>query len=148
MKSKLKKFVIYLMSISYVGVGVTHFTNSEFFLNIMPDYLPWHLELVYLSGAFEILLGLLIVFKNTRKLAGWGLIALLIAVFPANIYIYDSEVPRKILGITRTDAFVRMIFQLPLLIIALWHSKQKASSNLDLLASIIFIPTIIYFLTL
>ena len=124
MKSKLKKFVIYLMSISYVGVGVTHFTNSEFFLNIMPDYLPWHLELVYLSGAFEILLGLLIIFKNTRKLAGWGLIALLIAVFPANIYLAQSDEAQQALEISKEMAIVRLPFQLLFIAIAFWFTRD------------------------
>ena len=124
MKSKLKKFVIYLMSISYVGVGVTHFTHSEFFLNIMPDYLPWHLELVYLSGAFEILLGLLIVFKNTRKLAGWGLIALLIAVFPANIYLAQSDEAQQALEISKEMAIVRLPFQLLFIAIAFWFTRD------------------------
>ena len=124
MKSKLKKFVIYLMSISYVGVGVTHFTNSEFFLNIMPDYLPWHLELVYLSGAFEILLGLLIVFKNTRKLAGWGLIALLIAVFPANIYLAQSGEAQQALEISKEMAIARLPFQLLFIAIAFWFTRD------------------------
>lgn len=124
MKSKLKKFVIYLMSISYVGVGVTHFTNSEFFLNIMPDYLPWHLELVYLSGAFEILLGLLIVFKNTRKLAGWGLIALLIAVFPANIYLAQSDEAQQALEISKEMAIARLPFQLLFIAIAFWFTRD------------------------
>ena len=124
MKSKLKKFVIYLMSISYVGVGVTHFTNSEFFLNIMPDYLPWHLGLVYLSGAFEILLGLLIVFKNTRKLAGWGLIALLIAVFPANIYLAQSDEAQQALEISKEMAIARLPFQLLFIAIAFWFTRD------------------------
>ena len=124
MKSKLKKFVIYLMSISYVGVGVTHFTNSEFFLNIMPDYLSWHLELVYLSGAFEILLGLLIVFKNTRKLAGWGLIALLIAVFPANIYLAQSDEAQQALEISKEMAIARLPFQLLFIAIAFWFTRD------------------------
>ena len=124
MKSKLKKFVIYLMSISYIVVGVTHFTNSEFFLNIMPDYLPWHLELVYLSGAFEILLGLLIVFKNTRKLAGWGLIALLIAVFPANIYLAQSDEAQQALEISKEMAIVRLPFQLLFIAIAFWFTRD------------------------
>ena len=103
----LKKFslthklkVVYFMSISYVAVGVTHFTNSDFFLHIMPDYLPWHLELVYLSGIFEIILGILILFQQTRKLAGWGLIALLIAVFPANIYLAQSLQAQQALEIS------------------------------------------------
>ena len=127
------------MSAMYFYIGIMHFIDPTYFLNIIPPKTPFKLFAVYFTGVIEIVGAVLILFSKTRRLGAFVLISLLIMVFPANIYIYDSEVPRKILGITRTDAFVRMIFQLPLLIIALWHSKQKASSNLDLLASIIFI---------
>jgi uncharacterized membrane protein len=52
----------------------------------MPPYLPWHLELVYASGFFEIVLGILLLVPKKSSLAAWGLIALLIAVFPANVH--------------------------------------------------------------
>lgn len=127
----LKKFslthklkVVYFMSISYVAVGVTHFTNSDFFLHIMPDYLPWHLELVYLSGICEIFLGILILFQQTRKLAGWGLIALLIAVFPANIYLAQSLQAQQALEISSEMAIARLPFQLLFISIAFWFTKD------------------------
>ena len=75
----------------FVGSGVMHFARPEFFLAIMPPYLPWHLPLVYLSGLFEIALGALLLVPATTQLAAWGLIALLIAVFPANIYLYQHQ---------------------------------------------------------
>ena len=59
-----KLFTILLMSIFYVRIGVQHFLDPEYFLNIMPPFLPYHLELVYISGFFEILLGLLLIFPN------------------------------------------------------------------------------------
>ena len=55
-------------------------------MKIMPPYLPWHLELVYLSGFFEVVLGVLLLIPKYTTIAGWGLIALLIAVFPANVH--------------------------------------------------------------
>lgn len=66
--------------------GVTHFTNPEFFVAIMPPWLPYHLEIVWISGGFEILGGLGLLLPRTRLLAGFGLIALTIAVTPANIH--------------------------------------------------------------
>ena len=51
----------------------------------MPPWLPWHYSLIFISGVCEIVLGLMLLSQRTRKLAAWGLIALLIAVFPANI---------------------------------------------------------------
>jgi uncharacterized membrane protein len=86
----------WLISLSFVAVGVTHFTDPEPFLAIMPQALPWHLELVYLSGFFEIVGGLGLLFPTTQKRAAWGLLALLVAVFPANINMLVNETPERI----------------------------------------------------
>ena len=75
----------------FLVAGVGHFVSTDFFVKIMPPYLPFHRELVYVSGVFEIVLGLLLLFPQTTRLAAWGLIALLIAVFPANIYMYQHR---------------------------------------------------------
>ena len=73
------------MSAFYILAGINHLINPSFYLPIMPPYLPWHLKLIYVSGVFEIIFGLLLIPKSTRRVAAWLLIALLIAVFPANI---------------------------------------------------------------
>ena len=73
------------MSVFYVAAGVNHFWHPEFYLNIMPAWLQLHNELVVISGVFEIIFGLLLLFHLTRRPAAWGIILLLIAVFPANI---------------------------------------------------------------
>ena len=88
------------------------------------------------------------VFKKTRFYGCWGIIFLLIAVFPANIYLYNSEIPQKILSVTKYDALIRLPYQLPLLLFAFWHSKEKSSIRLDLLCFLLFTPTIYYFITL
>jgi uncharacterized membrane protein len=69
-----------------LGRGVNHFVSPAFYVDIMPPYLPWHLELVYLSGLCEIVLGGLVLLPQYAPVAAWGLIALLVAVFPANIH--------------------------------------------------------------
>lgn len=66
--------------------GLNHFVSPASYLAIIPPVLPWPLALVYLSGAAEIAGGLGVLWPNTRKIAALGLIVLLIAVFPANIY--------------------------------------------------------------
>ena len=76
----------YLFAVSCMGAGVNHFLAQEFYARMMPPYLPWHLFLVYLSGLAEIALGGLLLVPRLKRLAAWGLIALLIAVFPANIH--------------------------------------------------------------
>ena len=70
----------------FITVGIDHFINPDFYLAIMPPMLPLHLEAVYISGFFEILGGLGLLLSRFRKISGWGLLALLIAVYPANIY--------------------------------------------------------------
>ncbi len=83
---RLKPILRYLLAVFFVLAGFNHFINPTFYLKIMPPYLPWHLVLVYLSGFLEIALGILLLIPKFTHLAAWGLIALLIAVFPANIH--------------------------------------------------------------
>lgn len=78
-------FPLLLMSLVYIAAGVYHFVNPALYRGIMPPWLPAHHQLVLLSGAAEIVLGLLLLPAATRPWAAWGIIALLIAVFPANI---------------------------------------------------------------
>jgi uncharacterized membrane protein len=75
----------YILAALFLITGILHFVKPEFFTNIMPDYIPHHLVMVYISGAAEIMGGLGILFEKTQMWAGWGLILLLVAVFPANI---------------------------------------------------------------
>ena len=120
----LKKISLYLMGISYIAVGISHFMNPDFFLAIMPPLLPLHLELVFISGFFEILFGLMLMTHKYRKLAAWGLILLLIAVYPANIYLAFYETPQKALDISPFVAsWVRLPIQFVFLGIAYWHTK-------------------------
>lgn len=136
------------MSFLYIIVGIKHFVDVEYFVSIVPNYISWKKEAVFISGFFEILLGILLLFHKTRKLAAWGIIMLLIAVFPANIYLYVSEIPREILNISKIDALIRIPFQIPLIIISYWHSKKISSKIFSKTCIILFIPTIIYFISL
>ncbi len=88
----LERVFRWLLAIAMIGAGVNHFLSPDFYVQIMPPYLPWHAELVWLSGVLEIALGALILPPRTRRLAGWGLIALLLAVFPANLHMAMNEV--------------------------------------------------------
>lgn len=78
-------FLRNLLALFFIVSGANHFLSPDFYRAIMPPYLPWHTQLVVISGAAEIAGGLGIFLPQTRRLAGWGLIALLICVFPANI---------------------------------------------------------------
>ncbi|MBA3328703.1 MAG: DoxX family protein [Solirubrobacterales bacterium] len=69
----------------FVLAGTLHFVRPQMYEEIMPGYLPAHRELVLISGAAEIAGGVGVAARRTRRAAGWGLIAVLIAVFPANL---------------------------------------------------------------
>jgi uncharacterized membrane protein len=75
----------------FVAAGVAHFAATEFYMKMMPPAFPLHRTLVLLSGACEVVLGILLLIPRTSRLAAWGLIALLIAVFPANLHIYRHQ---------------------------------------------------------
>lgn len=83
---KAKRVSKWLIGIAMIGAGINHFVSPNFYTRIMPPYIPRHLELVYLSGILEILGGIGILLPKTQRWSGYGLIALLIAVFPANLY--------------------------------------------------------------
>jgi uncharacterized membrane protein len=89
--NKTRTISKYLLAIFMVGAGTLHFIKPDFYLKIMPPYLPLHLELVYLSGFCEVALGLLLLIPRFSRFAAWGIIGLLIAVFPANIYVVQNQ---------------------------------------------------------
>jgi len=145
---KYRLLTIYVMSFLYIFIGIRHFTNPQYFLDIVPPQLPFKLFLVYLTGLIEIVGGATILSLKTRKVGAYLLIFLLISVFPANIYLYVSETPQNLLGITKIDALIRMPFQIPLIILAYWHSKKNHPKWVAYLSSLVFPPTIIYFLSI
>lgn len=97
-----------------------HFIRADFFLKIVPPYLPLHLEVVYLSGVCEIALGIALLIPRFSRFAAWGIIALLIAVFPANIYVYQHQ---EVVPATPTVHFIRLLLQGVLILWAYWHTK-------------------------
>lgn len=143
-----KNITIYILSVMYIIIGIKHFTSLEYFINIMPPFIPFKEFAVYFTGIIEIFGGLLLLSKSTRKIGAFLIITLLFIVFPANIYLYISEVPRELLDITKNQALIRMPFQIPLIILAYWHSQKNASTWLDILSSVLFIPTVLYFTSL
>ena len=82
----IKTLTRYLLGVLFILAGANHFANTAMYVVIMPPYLPWHVELVYLSGMAEIVLGALLLARRYAKFAAWGLIALCMAVFPANLH--------------------------------------------------------------
>ena len=121
MKYDIKYFSLIVMGVFYISIGVSHFTSPIWYVQIVPPYLPYKLELVYISGLFEILFGGMLFFKKTRFLAGWGLILLLIAVYPANIYLAQTN--GAAMNTTPLIAWGRLPVQFIFIGLAYWHSK-------------------------
>lgn len=91
--SRLKLGLLILMAIAYALAGVNHFVRPEDYLPMMPPYVPLHREMVWLSGVAEVALGVAVLIPRLRRWAAWGIIALLVAVFPANVHIALYDVP-------------------------------------------------------
>jgi len=120
--STVKKISLYVMAAAYVLAGVNHFISPDFYVKMMPAYLPLHLELVYISGVIEMLLGMALLFQQTRKAAAWGIILLLIAVFPANINM--ALHPEAWDDISKTGLYLRLPIQLLLIGWAWIYTKE------------------------
>lgn len=110
--------MLYLMALLYIGAGINHFVHPGMYLKIMPPNVPFHPEMVQISGVFEIVLGALLLPRLTRSYAAFGLVLLLIAVFPANIYMaqsfYWQQHPLLWLAILR----------LPLQVVLIWWAAR------------------------
>lgn len=104
-----KKLVLLGLAAFFINVGIDHFINPDFYLSIMPPAFPLHLEAVYISGLFEVLGGLGVLIPRFRKFSGWGLIALLIAVYPANIYM--ALTPEAFPDVPLSALYIRLVFQ-------------------------------------
>ena len=115
----------WLLTLLMVNAGIQHFTAPAPFIAIVPAWLPNAPLLVDISGVAEILLGVLLIIPRTSRLAGWGLIALFIAVFPANIYLYQH--PEIMPDVSPTAHFIRLPIQAVLILWAWWYTRAEKS---------------------
>lgn len=128
MAKKKKAIARVLLAVLMMGIGAAHFANPRSFLQIMPGFIPTslHLPLVQVSGAFEILGGAGILVPKVRALAGWGLVALYLAVFPANINMAVNRLPMGDAVWPVWALWARLPLQLVLIAWAYWVSRPDA----------------------
>jgi uncharacterized membrane protein len=117
----MKEISLYVMAALYILAGANHFIWPKFYLRIIPRYIPWQKAVNYVSGAAEILLGVMLLFPSYRILAAWSLIILLIAIFPANVNHLKSAKPGK--GLPLWVLYIRLPFQGILILWAWWHTN-------------------------
>ena len=118
----LRRIFLLAAAVSYVVAGVFHFVKTDSYLKIMPPWIPWHLAMVYVSGAAEIAGGFGLLIPALRRPAAWGLVALLIAVFPANIYMAVENVQVTANPIPAALLWARLPLQALLIWWVLWAS--------------------------
>lgn len=104
--------------------GIAHFAITQIEERIVPPYVPWHHAIVLISGLFELLGALGLLFERTRHAAGWGLFALTIAVTPAHIYMLQKP---ELFGIPYWALVARLPLQAALLALILWVSTQRTA---------------------
>ena len=106
------------MALAYIAAGVYHIVNPNPYLAIMPPWLPMHALFVLVSGIIEILLGFLLLWPRTRKFAAWGLVILLIAVFPANVQMMINYKAQS------NPRFWLSVLRLPIQPLLIWWAYQ------------------------
>ena len=123
--SRTKRVLLWVMGGFYILNGLNHFFNADAYIAIMPAYLPWHSQLVALSGVAEIGVGAGVLIPATRVTAAWGVILLLILIFPANLYVamnglpYIGDQPNTALN------WVRLPFQAVFVAWAWWYTRGE-----------------------
>ena len=112
-----------IVALAMVSAGVMHFTQAEWFAQIVPPFLPAPVWLVWISGVFEILGGVGVLVPRVRALAGWGLVLLYLAVFPANIYMAVEPVAVNGVVPERWLVWARLPLQPVFMWVAWWCTR-------------------------
>ncbi len=118
----IKQILKWLLGIAFIFAGINHFVNPNFYMRIMPPVLPFPLFLIYLSGVFEIAFGILLLIPKFSRLAAWGIVLLLIAVFPANIYMAMNA--ENFPEFSPLMIYLRLPLQFVLIAWAFWFTRE------------------------
>ena len=120
----LRTALRWLLAVFFVVAGVNHFRTPEIYFGMMPPWLPWPAALNAIAGGAEILGGIGLFVPQARRLAGWGLIALLIAVFPANVHAaLEGKMPGT--NFSPLILWVRLPFQAVFIAWTWWVARDK-----------------------
>jgi uncharacterized membrane protein len=111
----------------FVGAGVMHFVVPEAYVRIVPPALPAPGLLVLLSGIAEIVGGFGLLLPITRRAAAWGLVLLLLVVFPANIYTAVAHVPFPGIFGRSWVQWLRLPLQIPLILWTLRYTRGSGA---------------------
>lgn len=121
----MKTALRWLLTVLMVAAGANHFRDPDVYVAMMPAALPAHLALVYVSGVAEIAGGLGLILPATRRLAAWGLVLLLLAVFPANINMAVNGLPLGTRPLEPWQLWGRLPLQAVLVAWAWWFTRPE-----------------------
>lgn len=119
------------MAAGFLFTGSLHLVTPERFVAMVPPFLPWPLELVYISGFFELAGAIGLLIPRLRRAAGWGLAALMLAIFPANIHVAVSGGSVEGLPSTPVYYWVRLLFQPVFIWWALWSTVPEKDGKVE-----------------
>ena len=123
--TRTKEVLKWVFGILFALAGANHFAHTDFYVGIMPPYLPWHTALVYVSGLCEMALGVMLLFRRSERLAAWGMIALIVAVTPANVQMAIH--PELYPGYSPAALWVRLALQAVLIACAYWFTRPRST---------------------
>ena len=123
----LKTTLRILLALFFVGAGVNHFIRTGFYLRMMPPYVPFPLAMIQISGVAEIALSVLLLVPGWSAAAAWGLIALLVAVFPANVQM--ALHPETFPEFTPRALWLRLPLQAVLIAWAGWYTGHNRGAR-------------------
>ena len=123
--TRTKEVLKWVFGILFALAGANHFAHTDFYVGIMPPYLPWHTALVYVSGLCEMALGVMLLFRCSELLAAWGMMALIVAVTPANVQmaIHPEQYP----AYSPAALWVRLALQGVLIAWAYWYTRPRST---------------------
>lgn len=119
-----------ILAIAMVVVGILHFTHTEGFEKIIPDFLPYHLPLVYGSGFLEVLAGVGLLIPSVSRFAAWFLVVFYIVIFPANLYQAVNNI--EVAGLPHDPPLIWLRFPFLALLVAWawWLTKEDVTETI------------------
>ena len=125
--SRAKRVALLGLAVFFVVAGANHFLNPDFYVGIMPAWLPAHRMLVWISGGLEVIGGLCVLTPSVRGAAGWGLVLLLLAIFPANVHM--ALHPELYANIPPAALYLRLPVQGLFMVWAFWATRPDGPSS-------------------
>ena len=121
----IKNISLVLLILLYIGAGINHFLKPEFYASIIPPYIPAHELMVALSGVAEIVLGLALIPKKTRRVAALLICVMLVVFIPVHLFMLEQAYAVEGYRVSVRAAWFRLLLQPLGVVWALWHALPE-----------------------